>query len=369
MENRQVILNRQQLYDLAWSKPVLQLIEQYKISYGELKKVYKKLNIPVPKAGHWSKIRHGKTVAQQILPDIYEGKESITLILRREDETGTKFSLSPQLALKNKIHAELKDFLKVQTRLTNPDPLVLATQKELSQMNKSYRFEGMIRTDEHVLNIRVTPKLVGRALRFMDTLIKALRLRGHDLKVDNGRTAMMIMGQQIVVSCQEKTNKVIVSEKSWNRTVYRPNGILGFKVEGYYGSEWTDNTKPLEEYIPTVIARMELKVAELHAIWRKNEERQAKLREQEWLVQELSDRKQSELAAFKSLLHEALRFNQTQMLRNYIAARESVIKRDLESNNKEWIEWASKKANWYDPFLNAEDELLQEVDKNTLLFT
>jgi len=34
----------------------------------------------------------------------------------------------------------------------------------------------------------------------------------------------------------------------------------------------------------------------------------------------------------------------------------------------EWIEWARKTADWYDPHINGDDDLLSDVDKETLTF-
>ncbi|MBK9330315.1 MAG: hypothetical protein IPM95_13660 [Sphingobacteriales bacterium] len=34
---------------------------------------------------------------------------------------------------------------------------------------------------------------------------------------------------------------------------------------------------------------------------------------------------------------------------------------------KTWLTWARKKADWYDPFIQAEDALLNEVNKTTLV--
>ena len=31
-----------------------------------------------------------------------------------------------------------------------------------------------------------------------------------------------------------------------------------------------------------------------------------------------------------------------------------------------WLEWARKKADWYDPFIEKADDLLGDVDKETL---
>jgi len=36
------------------------------------------------------------------------------------------------------------------------------------------------------------------------------------------------------------------------------------------------------------------------------------------------------------------------------------------SRVKEWILWAKKKVNWFDPFVEAKDELLSEEDRNKI---
>lgn len=37
-------------------------------------------------------------------------------------------------------------------------------------------------------------------------------------------------------------------------------------------------------------------------------------------------------------------------------------KDDLTDENKEWIKWAKKKAIWFDPIIDEEDELLGKRD-------
>ena len=43
-------------------------------------------------------------------------------------------------------------------------------------------------------------------------------------------------------------------------------------------------------------------------------------------------------------------------IRNYIDAVSK--KENLTDEIKEWINWANKKANWFDPIIDEEDELL-----------
>ena len=71
---------------------------------------------------------------------------------------------------------------------------------------------------------------------------------------------------------------------------------------------------------------------------------------------------------FKKLLAQAERWRQTELLRGYI---EAVEERTLEEKSmtkeiENWIQWAKKKADWYDPMVEAGDELLTGVDRNGL---
>lgn len=38
----------------------------------------------------------------------------------------------------------------------------------------------------------------------------------------------------------------------------------------------------------------------------------------------------------------------------------------LTDELKKWISWAQQKVNWYDPFINAKNEWLNDEDKNSI---
>ena len=63
-------LTRSQLYELVWKEPMLALSKQFDISDVGLRKMCARLNIPVPKAGHWQKVKFGKSSHQLRLPPI-----------------------------------------------------------------------------------------------------------------------------------------------------------------------------------------------------------------------------------------------------------------------------------------------------------
>ena len=52
------------------------------------------------------------------------------------------------------------------------------------------------------------------------------------------------------------------------------------------------------------------------------------------------------------------------MPRYYKAIANNTISEKL----KKWIIWARKKADWYDPFIETEDKLLKNVDRESLTF-
>ncbi len=56
---------RKELYDLVWKEPLLTLSKKYDISDVGLRKVCIRMKIPLPKAGHWQKLRHGKKVRRK----------------------------------------------------------------------------------------------------------------------------------------------------------------------------------------------------------------------------------------------------------------------------------------------------------------
>ena len=60
--------NRQELYERVWQFPLRKLAIEYGISDVGLAKVCRKLEIPLPGLGHWTKIACGHTIERPPLP-------------------------------------------------------------------------------------------------------------------------------------------------------------------------------------------------------------------------------------------------------------------------------------------------------------
>jgi hypothetical protein len=122
------------------------------------------MNIPLPNAGHWQKIKSGYKVQVPKLPNKFEGNKSIKLTLRNEDGSYVEPEPSKRSLLKQEILNDPKLNLKVPERLSNPEPLVLqAKETLLIEKRKSPHFDGVLETKPGELYIRVAPSNVARS--------------------------------------------------------------------------------------------------------------------------------------------------------------------------------------------------------------
>ena len=71
-------------------------------------------------------------------------------------------------------------------------------------------------------------------------------------------------------------------------------------------------------------------------------------------------RKQKEFRNFKVLLSQSLRWEKAQAIRAFISHLETNPGLTIEGidNPQEWIEWASGKADWYDPTVESYDKFV-----------
>ena len=339
---------RAELYDIVWSEPLLTISKKYNISDVGLRKICIRLNIPLPKNGHWQKVQYGKKVAKTPLPPA-DKEEVITFGIRDENNVGIAKELPPVKMLQKEIEEQLKNILVVPDRLTKPDKLIISAKERLkSTDNRIYK--GLISSSYQNLDIRVSRLNIRRALLLMDTLIKALYARKHDIRILQNDTMVIIDGHSIPLSLREKTKKVLTNSKDhWNLHKYIPDGLLIIKLDnGYDCREITDGRLPLEKQIALIIASLEMiaiKKTEWNCRIQKNrEERELK----EKIRKEYEKRQDEDLDAFRQTLNKAERWHKAANLRNYINEVESkaIVRNNLTEETQTWLTWARKKADW-----------------------
>ena len=133
----QVTLTRKELYDLVWAQPLSRLAKKYKISDNGLRKICKRMNIPIPAMGHWQKIQYGKRVIVTKLPTKYEGKDEITLDEKKPGDIDVDSPIALQRRLIQTLESTKDLPLKVPDRMSSrPDKLIRSTMDYYDAVRK-----------------------------------------------------------------------------------------------------------------------------------------------------------------------------------------------------------------------------------------
>jgi hypothetical protein len=365
MENK--TFSRKEFYDLVWSTPLTTLAKQFGISDSGIRKKCLKMNIPLPKSGHWAKVQFNKPVKIEKLPTDYTGTDKVSFSIRLEDTDEVISAHSKIQLLEKAIIEEEGEKLTVKERLTNPCKQVQDTKAAYSRKWNMHSSDSYVESYAKSLSIRVSKEMQERCLRFFDVFIKIMEKRGHQVNCSNRGTQLIIQGEEIEIYLREKTKRVEkISDRSWKEYDYINTGIMVFVARiSWHNTEWKDGKLPLENQLAKIIAWLEIKGEELKLESIEREKRRIIAEEKRRKEEEFEKRREKELDKFKMLLHNFRFWREAEALRAYLSALESDAKQKnkLTDNFKKWLEWARKKADWYDPIVNAEDNLLYDDDK------
>lgn len=369
MEKTEVI-TREELYNLVWENPLSKLAKKYNLSDNGLRKVCKKLDIPLPKNGYWQKIQFNKKVIKEKLPLNNTVEASITLKFRKNSETVINGEVNELNQLTKELKNTLKDTIIFPEKLTKPNQLIIDAKNDLKDKKPSlyHNMNGLVNTSPGIIDIAVTPHNIKRALLFMDIFIKAIQNRGHKIIIKDG-TRVIINNIELRIDLREKLKRKIIKGTHWDSTVLEPSNILSLRLDIYPIKEWTDtDSSKIEDKIPSIIAKLELQAIQEkqqaieREIWNREYERKRKIEE------DFEAKRNFELKEFKGLFQKANRWHQAEILRKYIFEVEKKAKENnsLTEEVIKWLEWANNKVEWYDPFTEKEDETFEKVNRDTL---
>jgi len=301
----------------------------------------------------------------------YEGKDEITLGQKGEGDINVDSPIVQQRRLIQSIE-NTKDLpLEVPDRLSSrPDKLIRGTLDYYDAVRKYYKsHHGSYPDRNNVLSIHVQEESTPRAVRLLDTIIKILRFRKHDVIADHFTTYAKIGDEHVKFRLREK-QKVSDVKTSYGGRQYESTGEFVFVIDigSYTRKEVKDGHVPIEAKISTIIAMLELEGERMKIERIESEIRRKKWEEQQRIEQELRERQDKEAKAFKKLFLQSIRLHQANILRNYIhTVEENAVKNGTVSEElKTWMNWAEKKVSWYDPLINDPDPLLNDHHKTHL---
>lgn len=347
----QITLSREALYELVWSSSLLSLSKQYDLSNNGFRKLCIRMEIPLPKNGHWQQVKYGKADEQPPLHYPYTGEIEATLRLREERTAENRISKTVSKAPS-----------PVSKQLAHPHPLVIRSKAALERTEPDRsRFLNMLSCGDSGLDIKVTKINIGRALRIMDSLIKALEAAGHSIALQNGRTYVTLGTDTFRMQLREQTTKAHASSERVGFTQYQSTGKLAFSVGIGHMREFRDGMKTLEEQLPVILEHFEAVNQEWLQLRLSQRIRKDAEEEQERILQEVDNRRNKEVADFKTLLEKAERWYKAGNLRRYINEVERRGNSSDSEDLRNWLEWAREKADWYDPFVERTDVLMGQA--------
>lgn len=364
-----LILTRLELYEKIWSTPMVVLAKEFNLSDNGLRKICKKHNIPTPLMGHWQKIQHGKKTTVIKLPN--KNKEE-QIKINIDQSKSSHYQQDPKIDLiSESIKKNQYLALKVSDRLSTSDIIILNTQKYLNETKPDAysRIKGTVQTGRGMPSIIVTPKNIPRSLRILDNLIKNFRALNYKVVLkEDGLTIIGYEDDEMKISIREICNSVLVeTDFRWKTRELIPNGKLAVKVGRFGTYEFVDSNKSLiEDQIAKILIKIESDFLAMHEMRERRKLEETKRKELEKIELEKQLEKENELNKFKQFYNDAHRWKNYNVLKAYFDFINTQPEKSLQT--EQWLGWASKKLDWYNPLTNAKEQFLDDVDKDTLNF-
>jgi hypothetical protein len=374
------IWNREELYAEVWEKPLVKAAAKYNISAVALGKVCRKLQIPLPGRGYWTKKEFGKPVEKSPLPEaanlpvVRRMKNAFANTMGREDDKAAEVENDPELI---RIAAMKKAVIPVNAN-AKFHKFVEQTRRTLKEAHEDSRGILIRPRVEPTLDIRVSKKMLDRALRLMNAFVLKIESEGFTLQVERGengkqRIYTQVFNQTVHFSIVEKAfqkNKREVKEYSWTRVVYdyEPCGALEFHVgdDSYYSgfrSFRDGKTRKLEYLLGECFAELMLDARrqrnKAEARQRQEVEQRKKDQELEELAKLIKD-EEKKISDLNSWVEDWAR---ARRMRKFIVALEKEWTRqgiDLspESPKGKRIIWMKEQADRLDPMIPSPPSIL-----------
>lgn len=422
MENEKGIvkLTRKQLYDEIWALSVAGVARKYNLNYGKLIATCKAENVPFPSSGYWTRKNMGKDVSNEVvelsgiaeteIPLITndatikrikkakaeiignvqaEIKEDVEVveeelqqnkaeniyrwsdgILEFLDETERnkvlELAYNLQINQNTRLHKTLvqykKDIADYKTRLKEAQSRQYYNPRYNKPENEPEFFKEM--SDESM----------SRAIAILDTVFKAIEALGgsinSDLSVkiknDIVRFRMAESQDQVKHELTKQEAQALVKyndDVKNHRWASKPqirkyDKVYNGKLRIVFGERSyirDSESEKLEERLGDILITLYEKAEENRITREAREEAERKRAEEARRREENRQRKEQEIRLVKELVNKAEDYRIAKEIREYIQA---MIESENEDITPEWIEWAKKKADWYDPSVATEDEYL-----------
>lgn len=369
-------VSREELYEKVWTDPVRTVAKGFGVSDVALAKQCKKLKIPLPGRGYWSKKAAGKSVRRIPLPAL-PPNDAVTP--RAKTFSPPPVIADPEvpgpIAEQIAFEADKANAIVVRDDLRSPHPLVKATRDVLQgRVDAGNWRDGLTPR----LDIDVSKAQLRRALRIMDAVVRAFEARGWKVELssrDDLKSHVTIFGQRVPFGIRETLKKAVTSapkadrlfgsrtnlprSSTYHDDYHEYSGLLAFvmRYDGSYGvlKSWGESkTKPLEERVGKFIINL---VREAYGDWeaaRNRAEWERQAREAEERRREEEHQREAEATRVRALLDQAENWDTSKRLHSYLAAVRAAAESQpdglqADTDLRNWLTWAESYARSIDP--------------------
>jgi len=395
-------VTREQLYEQVWSVPIWTLCEQYGLSDNGLRKICRRLNVPVPPRGYWAKVEAGHKARKTVLPTA--AKQFVARIhvvpkpMRTEADDADEVWLAERTAFERAEASAIAVVMQPRRWHAGIAPLKEALEEEAKKIEASrkaneqyekwpewrkqresgpdrmawlwYERSGQLMpATHHASVVRLSLAQFRRGLAILNSVAVAAAKRGFEVTYQDkkGRIVLAGHGGQLEVrmseATEQRTRKVKRYDGKFEDERYRvPTGRLRLYVERGYGKVWTLEESaegPLESKLNAFFAgvwkqvtycrqkaRVEEAVAQREAVLAA-ERAEVERREREVAAKREAERKRRE-----ALVAEVAAWRRANEIRAYVEAVRTEIERSGGAMSAEfvaWNEWALGVAGEMDP--------------------
>lgn len=381
--------NREKLYQEVWAKPAIKVAAQYGVSNVAIRKICNSLNVPLPPIGYWAKLRAGQKLPKTPLP----AAKGVTERTGTKTFDGIKIPDAPKQMLEFLAEVEREKVILAAEQIKMPDEnahlhkKITAYKSVVKEWNKKdTKPEGAEKGLKNYYNRPpflagvISNETLPRVYRILDALFRQVESLGGSIDDD---LSLRIRNEHVeleIVEAQNEIKHVLTRKEAQEMLIYEDaqrhntwaskpqirkydyvfNGRLRITIRKgrYFRDTEAANIESklgdmlIELYEESEVVRLEREAREEAA--RKKEE-EARQRE------ERRNRYNKEVERITALENAAMDYETACRIRAYIQAVEiACYEKGMDNETAAWIEWAKKKADWYDPIVARDDELLGE---------
>jgi len=357
MEQKKITFTVHELHQLIWKESISKIAKRTKLNETEIRKKCKELGMLTPTSAYWSRLKFNKQVQIIALPQGIDPKRTIIFEIKPLKKT-----------------TKTKEVIKVG-EMIDFHPLVKQAKNEfIRRQNRKQSYTWDYHEERTpILSIHVSSEHIDRALSIYDAVIKQLFQSGYSVEVTQHGTIAIVQGIKIPLRLREKYKRVLKPDRKndWDQYDYIATGNLVFVIElhawrrkEYYDTEYVKLEEKTDKIVENII-----KQGVDEREWEIQCEINRKLKEeQKQLDLERKKRTNAELEKFNAILIQQNRWHRAQIMRDYLNHYENYFQNlnQLDEQKKEWLNWARKKADWYDPFIELNDEVMERIDRDKL---